>query len=114
MDEEMAEELIRVTRRCSSLPKGKYLYAIWFDGGFMVLPKIIIINAISKKKRRARWRHYPYDGGEGWTDVWSLYANKELVFAFRMHDHVTEFTAEIGQRALDRLYVVTEARARAE
>jgi hypothetical protein len=112
MHDEMAEEMARITRRCSGLPRGKYLYAISYLGGFTALPQLIVIDAMSKKK--TRWRHYPYDGGGFWTDVWSLHANKELVFAFKMHDHVTELTAEICQRACDRLCVVTEARARAE
>ena len=115
----MEEEIQEVTQACSELPKGKYLcgYVNPIPGGrsfkTRCIEQLIIVKARSGRKE-AGWRHCFDDGGKDWTDCWSRVVGDEFVFAFKMHDHVKEYTRELWARALDRLGTAISAQTRAE
>jgi hypothetical protein len=104
------EELEEVRQVCSELPQGRYLYGyvdlkpILYGGEFKsgCVGELIVGKARSRKVD-AGWKRYCDDGGEVWTDCWIRMFGGELVLAFKMHDHIKEFTIELWEQALDRL-----------
>jgi hypothetical protein len=93
------EELEEVRQACSELPPGRYLYGSVnkFTSGCV---KELILVKTRSRKADAGWQHYYDNGAEVWTDCWIRVVGGELLLAFKMHDHVQEFTIELWKQAL--------------
>jgi hypothetical protein len=93
------EELEEVRQACSELPQGRYLYGSVGKFTSRCVLELVVVKTRSRKTD-AGWKLYCDNGCKVWTDCWIRVVGGELLLAFKVHDHVKEFTVELWKQAL--------------